>query len=137
MKTEYNENKTRSSKSPEAYRRPKKYTAASLLFLLLLLCTLMLSACGGDKEKPCEHQFGEWQTGEVNCVFPTENVRVCTICSMEQRITIPAKGHTEITVNEVASTCHSKGLSSHTKCKDCGAIITAPSTLPLAEHTPL
>ncbi len=62
---------------------------------------------------------------------------VCTECKteVEKGKTIPAKGHTEVTIPGKAATCTEAGLTDGTKCSVCGEILVAQKEIPAKGHT--
>ena len=61
---------------------------------------------------------------------------VCTECKtvVEKGKTIPAKGHTEVTIPGKAATCMETGLADGTKCSVCGEILVAQKEIPAKGH---
>lgn len=56
----------------------------------------------------------------------------CSLCGYTQGTT---HTHTPTTIPAVAATCTSYGYTQGTKCSSCGAILTAPQQIPMANHT--
>ena len=61
---------------------------------------------------------------------------VCTECKteVEKGKTIPAKGHTDVTIPGKAATCTETGLTDGTKCSVCGEILVAQKEIPAKGH---
>lgn len=71
----------------------KKIIFKILLSALLLMGLLCLGSCSSD-EGDCQHVWGEWTVQkEPNCYEGGYSTRICTLCQMEDRRVMNAKGH--------------------------------------------
>ena len=81
-----------------------------------------------------------WNSGTVTkqptCTATGVKTYTCTAsgCGATYTETIPAKGHTEVTIPAVAPTCTTTGLTEGKKCSVCGTIITAQQTVAALGH---
>ncbi len=78
----------------------------------------------GKKEPTCtEDGYSEWKN--------------CTVCGyvLEAGNVIPAKGHTETTVNAKEATCLEEGYTGDVICEDCGGTVQTGSVIPQKEHS--
>jgi hypothetical protein len=71
------------------------------------------------------HKFGDWKTNG------DKQTRTCSVCQKSEERAIPECGHasTEL-INVLDPTCGKDGYTGDTACKDCGAVISAGSTIP-------
>lgn len=87
------------------------------------------------KWKPCEHQYKLISQTSSTCTATGTKKYTCSICGKSYSETIPAKGHTVVTVAGKAATCTSAGLTDGSKCSVCGAVIKAQQTIPAKGHS--
>ena len=78
---------------------------------------------------------------DADCTTPGsyDSVVYCTECGEEisrETVTIPAKGHTEVTDAAVPATCTESGLTQGSHCSVCNAVIVAQQAVPAKGHTP-
>ena len=67
-----------------------------------------------------------------------DNAVYCTVCGTEisrETVTVPALGHTEMTLDAVAPTCTETGLTEGKQCTVCGETLVAQETVPALGHT--
>lgn len=88
-----------------------------------------------NKQAKCEHVYnvGEIQT-VATCETPGMLMYTCETCAFEKTEEIPASGHAETVIEEVAATCTAQGLTDGIRCVTCEKIIVAPVETPVLGH---
>lgn len=86
-----------------------------------------------------EHQWGsEYRIDiEPTCLLDGQKAIFCEKCSKKQdssEITIPAKGHTSVTDEAVASTCTTDGKTEGSHCSVCGEVIKKQEDVQATGH---
>lgn len=82
-----------------------------------------------------------WNSGSVTtqptCTASGVKTYTCTAsgCGGTYTETIPAKGHTEVTLPAVAATCTTTGLTEGKKCSVCNTVLVAQQTIPALGHS--
>ncbi len=74
-------------------------------------------------------------TTEATCTAEGIRTYICTTCGGEETETIPAKGHTEVTVPGTAPTCVSSGKTDHVYCSVCQEVLAASQIIPRLGHS--
>ena len=97
------------------------------------------NVCGGIRDAECAHTTTEPILGyAATCTEPglTEGTK-CKKCGeiLTHQTTINAKGHTEVTDEEVAATCTASGLTKGKHCSACDAVLVKQSVVPTLPHT--
>ena len=83
----------------------------------------------------CEHEFGDVVTVEDStCTKAGYGEKTCPKCNKVEKVDFEIKEHIPIVVDSVPSTCTKQGLTSGTKCADCGVDIVAQKTLAALGH---
>lgn len=85
--------------------------------------------------KACSHQYKLVSQTASTCTSDGTKKYTCSQCDKSYSETIPAKGHTVVTVTGKAATCTSTGLTDGSKCSVCGAVIKAQQTIPAKGHS--
>ncbi len=107
----------------------KRLFLTFLLFCVVTLTLLFSVSCD------CKHSFEEWNTvKDATCTENGIKISNCSKCQLSKTESIPAKGHTEVTLDGVNSTCIEAGLSEGKKCSVCDFIIQKQISLKLIEH---
>lgn len=77
-------------------------------------------------------------TKQPTCLSYGIKTYSCTVdgCGGTYTKTIPAKGHTEVTIPAVEPTCTATGLTAGKKCSVCNTILVAQQTVPALGHSP-
>ncbi len=80
--------------------------------------------CGDEYQDtfvdPLGHSYGEWKVLKAaTCTTTGLKEAQCSACESRQTETIPALGHTEITLDAVAPTCTETGLTEGKYCTTC------------------
>ncbi len=91
------------------------------------------SWCKGESEHE-EHSFTTNVTAAATCTAEGSQTLTCE-CGYSKTETIPAKGHTEVTIPAVAATCTATGLTAGKKCSVCGVTTLAQTTVAKKPHT--
>ncbi len=66
------------------------------------------------------HAWGEWSESKpANCTDDGEEVRVCSVCRVDERQAIPALGHSMTKVEATAANCTETGIAEHWNCDVC------------------
>lgn len=82
-----------------------------------------------------------WNSGSVTtpptCTASGVKTYTCTAsgCGGTYTETIPANGHTEVTLPAVAATCTTTGLTEGKKCSVCNTVLVAQQTIPALGHS--
>ena len=96
----------------------KLFAIASLTTIVFLLCS-----CGG--EKPCEHQFSEWETVlEPTCLNTGLSISRCEICELSKTNILEKSSHKSESIPSVSPTCQETGLTEGAICSVCREILT-------------
>ena len=95
------------------------------------------SVCGKilkeqEATKPATgHVYGEWTVvEEATCTKNGTKTATCTKCGDVKKENIPAIGHKEEVIPEVAPTCGKAGLTEGLKCSVCGEILKKQTEKP-------
>lgn len=82
----------------------------------------------------CIHNYTSSVTTNATCT--TDGVRTfrCQHCGSSYTRSIPAPGHTKVTVSGKNATCTENGLTDGVKCSTCGSVLTAQKTIPATGH---
>lgn len=77
------------------------------------------------------HVYGEWTVvEEATCTKNGTKTATCTKCGDVKKENIPAIGHKEEVIPEVAPTCGKAGLTEGLKCSVCGEILKKQTEKP-------
>ena len=87
----------------------------------------------GEASHTCT--YGAWTTTAATCTTAGSQTRTCTGCGASETQTIPATGHTEVTVSGSAATCTTPGKTEGKSCSVCGAVIQTQTAIPATGHT--
>ena len=100
------------------------------------LCTL----CGTEVEKQQDipalgHSWdGGTVTTAATCTTAGVKTYTCSRCGDDRTETIPATGHTAVTLPAVAATCTTGGKTEGSQCSVCGATLTAQTDIAALGH---
>ena len=84
---------------------------------------------------PFGHSYGDWAvTVEPTCVDEGTKQCVCARCGDVIDQTIPANGHSKVTVPEVPAKCEENGVSAGVKCSVCGEEFEGFDVIPAIGH---
>jgi len=104
------------------------------------LDTLKCSRCDYIGAKITEALGHKWDDGDVveaGCENAAGVKHTCTVCGetmveeFEGELAQPALGHKPASMEEIPSTCQTKGLTGGVYCTVCGATLVQPTELPL------
>ncbi len=73
-------------------------------------------------------------TTEGTCTTDGIRTYTCQTCGQEKTETIPAKGHTEVTVPGTPATCLNSGTTDHVYCSVCNTVLQTAQVLPRLGH---
>ena len=113
---------------------------ALLLCLILLMSTLVLTACN-DKDNPApeetsQHIWSEWIViKEAKCEENGLLQRYCTECNYTESKPIDALGHTEVIDQAVAPTCTQNGWTEGKYCSTCNEVFVVREIVNAPGHT--
>ena len=118
----------------------RRITGALLTFILLtVLLLLQLPAAGAEKipASRCSHSNKSlMRSQDPTCTEAGYMYNVCQDCGSDFTETIPAKGHSPVTVPGRAATCTSAGLTEGSQCSVCGAVLARQTEIPATGHHP-
>ena len=81
------------------------------------------------------HKFDDGKiTKQPTCTEDGIKTYTCTKCGETKEEIIYAKGHSEVVIPAVASTCTVGGSTEGKKCSVCSEVLVEPTALPKAEH---
>ncbi len=89
------------------------------------------SVCGYSTTQ--NHVWGSATVIQPNCTAAGTRTYKCS-CGATKTETIPAKGHTIVTIPAVAATCTKTGLTAGKKCSVCGTVTVAQQTVAKTAH---
>lgn len=112
----------------------KKVVRILLAILMVMCLALSITACKSN----CDKGFHAWDEGtitvEATCVKDGVKVFKCTQCDHGEKTEVVLKtGHTPIDAS-VAPDCTHAGTQGATKCKDCGEVIVAGTSVEALGH---
>ncbi len=95
--------------------------------------------CGDEYQDtfvdPLGHSYGEWKVLKAaTCTATGLKEAQCSACASRQTETIPALGHTEITLDAVAPTCTATGLTEGKYCTTCKETTVEQTTVDALGH---
>ncbi len=101
--------------------------------------TYTCGTCGdsytGNQTAAKGHSYSSSVTTVPDCTNTGVRTYTCSACGDSYTESIPATGHTEVTIAGKAATCTASGLTDGTKCSVCGEILTAQTVIPALGHT--
>ena len=118
-----------------------------LLFLMILVAILSITACSTEAETPNtdigDEKPNHSHTSDGKYIViknPTctkEGVAeiFCTECGEAITVPVPKKEHIAVAIPAVESTCTETGLTEGKRCKVCDTILVAQQEVPLKPHT--
>ncbi|MDE6412958.1 MAG: leucine-rich repeat domain-containing protein, partial [Eubacterium sp.] len=81
----------------------------------------------------CKHEFDDGAiTTAATCTERGVKTYTCTACGVIKNESIPANGHTTVTIEGVDPTCTESGKTSGLYCSVCNKVILPQTTLPAA-----
>ena len=83
----------------------------------------------GEKADVEKHLYSEAVNKQATCTEAGEKEFTC-LCGYSYTEAIPAKGHTEVTVEGYAPTEDTAGLTNGKKCSDCGKVLVEQKEIP-------
>ncbi|MBE6610355.1 MAG: hypothetical protein E7634_06775, partial [Ruminococcaceae bacterium] len=109
-----------------------KLLAIFAVALVLIIASVLMSACGGHT-----HKFGEWTEHEADCENPGWQERKCE-CGETEKQTLeskPALGHTEVIDEAKEATCLETGKTEGKHCSVCNKTLAEQTEIPAKGHT--
>ena len=104
---------------------------SSLIFLILIL-TIGLVGCKGNKGVHSNHEYGEWElTRKATCAAPGIETRTCE-CGEKETRELEKLAHTEEIIEGVEPTCTTTGKTEGSRCSVCDQVIQKQKILPEA-----
>ena len=102
--------------------------------------TVTCSNCGATRNDAFTDALGHaWDEGVVTtpakCTTTGVKTYTCSVCGEKRTESIPATGHTAVTVFGKAATCTETGLTDGKKCSDCDTVLVAQQTIAALGHT--
>ena len=120
--------------------RRAKIIISSIIAILLIAGVIggsfaIANAVKRQKQSKCAHVYDSGNVKvEATCETVGLIVYTCNLCEYKLSEEIPANGHAETLMEEVAATCTTKGLTDGVKCVSCGKILVAQMETPLLGH---
>lgn len=98
-------------------------------------CSLTDKIKNKIEQSRCEHEWNDGEiTKEATCTEVGELTKTCTLCEKVETEEIPLVAHTELTIEAVAATCTTDGLTDGVKCSVCDTIIVEQVKVPALGH---
>ena len=114
----------------------KKLFILTLSAILLLGAMTVLFSCSEEEEKPCTHQYGEWQTvTAATCKQTGTKQRTCSLCQATEDGVIELAPHIISIIPGTPATCTQAGLTDKKVCSVCELVIQEHENIAIVPHT--